>query len=255
MPALSERMAVMEALLVRDLLSRFGRRGLGFVWVILEPMLLTCGVLVVWSLMRGTTVHNVAVLPLVVTGYLPLTIWRHMTGSTARLLHNQSNLLYHRQISHFDIVIARLVMEFLAASAALATILFFLLSLDLMEPISDWGLVLAGWVLTGLYFAGNGLAIAGASQYWEKIDKIVQPMNYLMLPISGVFFMVDWLPSWAQQAILWNPPVNCIEMLRAGFFGEAATVHYDAWYATTAALVALLIGTATLAGGRRHIEF
>ena len=55
--ALLEGLAVqwrsIRALMVRDMMMRYGRAHLGFVWVVIEPMLLTAGVLAIRSAIRG----------------------------------------------------------------------------------------------------------------------------------------------------------------------------------------------------------
>jgi capsular polysaccharide transport system permease protein len=42
--------------------------------------------------------------------------------------------------------------------------------------------------------------------------------------------MVDWLPKWAQEAILLNPMVHCYEVFRAGYFGASVVAHYSFGY-------------------------
>ena len=42
---LAMRVRVLEALAVRDMMMRYGRGNLGFLWVLLEPMILTVGVM------------------------------------------------------------------------------------------------------------------------------------------------------------------------------------------------------------------
>ena len=123
-----------------------------------------------------------------------------------------------------------------------------------MDPVADWSLAALGWVLTCGYFGGSGMVIAGLTQVWEKSEKFVQPINYFALPVSGVFFMVDWLPSWAQHTILWNPPVNCIEILRAGVIGPSVETHYDVGYIILMTIAMLVLGLSSVHVSRRHIE-
>src|ERR1700712_3397089 len=103
-----------RALLIRDMMARFGRANLGFAWTIMEPMLLTGGVLVLWSLLRQPVIHGIPLVGFVITLYMPLTMWRHMTTSMVRVAGANSELLYHRPISHIDFVAGRLLLEFLA---------------------------------------------------------------------------------------------------------------------------------------------
>src|SRR5215207_4407796 len=108
-----------RALVLRDLMMRYGRDNIGFAWVILEPLLLTAGVMVVWSFTMGTSRQGVKIVELVLTGYMPLTLWRHMTNGPIMIFRRSAPLLYHRRITLFDILAARQILEFAGTSAAL----------------------------------------------------------------------------------------------------------------------------------------
>jgi capsular polysaccharide transport system permease protein len=255
MSFLYRELDVLKAVIIRDLMMRFGRQHLGFVWTILEPMILCTGVMAVWSMIHEPIIHGVPIIAFVLTGYMPLTLWRHMTNPMARIFRNNSFLLYHRQLSHVHIVLSRAILEFLSTTAALCVIYFVLWSFGVVQWIQDPGLLLASWLFTAWYFGAFGLVIAAWTEIWEPAEKFIGPANYLALPLSGVFFMVDWLPSYAQKLLLLNPPVHCFEMFRAGFFGEDVTVHYDPWYLAAWSLGMTLVGSASVLAVRDRIQF
>lgn len=245
---------VLQALIIRDLVTRFGRRHLGFVWTILEPMILCTGVMFIWSFIHAPFIHGMSVVELVFTGYMPLTLWRHMTNPQALILHKNINLLYHRPISHAHIMLARSFLEFLSTTGAALVIYFMLTAVDLIEPIEHPDLVLAGWLYTGWYYGAMGLLIGALTEYWEIAEKFIQPFNYLMLPLSGVFFMVDWMPSYAQKLLLLNPSIHCFEIIRAGFAGEAFTTHYDVAYLTASSVAMTIFGAIAVYHVRDSVE-
>jgi capsular polysaccharide transport system permease protein len=248
------RLRVILALMLRDLAVRFGRQNLGFVWTVLEPMLLTAGVTVVWSMIKEPIMHGVPIVMFVVTGYMPLTLWRHMTNPMAQLLRRNSSMLYHRPISHFDLVVSRMVLEFISTSAALLIVYFVLYSLGLAEEVQEPTLLLGGWLLTAAYYGGMGMLTAAATEVWEPAEKFIQPMQYLALPVSGVFFMVDWLPGYAQKLLLINPSVHCFEMFRAGAFGPAVVTHYDTGYILIWCAIMIVFGVAAMYHVRDRIQ-
>jgi capsular polysaccharide transport system permease protein len=229
---LMDRLDVIAALIVRDLMARFGRRGLGFVWTILEPMILTAGVTIVWSLIRPAIYHGIPIVAFVLTLYMPLTLWRHLTNPLVRLMHQHEGLLYHRIIQQDDILAARLLLEFLSTSTALVIVLFVTSSFGLINDIADPSLLLAAWLYTAWLFSGVGMLLAAWTETWDPAEKFIQPLQYLSLPLSGAFFMVSWLPGYAQHLALANPTVHCFEMFRAGFFGAAYDMHYSVAYLT-----------------------
>jgi capsular polysaccharide transport system permease protein len=244
---------ILRALIIRDLMARYGRAHLGIAWAVLEPMILCVGVMLIWSLIHDKTIHGVPVIAFVVTGYMPLTLWRHLTGSMVRLFRMNMGLLYHRPVAHVHVAAARIITEFLSTTAALGVIYFFTLSTGLVEPVVEPGLLLAGWLFTAWFFSGWGLVIAAITEYWEPADKFIGPANYLALPISGIFFMAAWMPNSTQKLFLLNPTVSCIEMFRAGFFGRTVETHFDVWYLATCSLILMIVGIWAVHAVRDHI--
>jgi capsular polysaccharide transport system permease protein len=173
----------------------------------------------------------------------------------ARILRASVNLLYHQRISPAHLVLARTMLEFLSTTAAILVIYFVLIATGLVEPIADPGLVLAAWLFIGWYFGASGVVIAALTEVWEPAEKFIQPMQYLQLPLSGVFFMLDWLPDYAQKLLLLNPTISCFEMFRAGFFGESLTAHYEVWYLTAWSSALTIAGAAGLYHVRDRIQF
>lgn len=242
-----------SALMKRDLMMRYGRDNIGFVWAILEPMILTCGVMIIWSVSGGDR-NGIKVIELVLTGYMPLTLWRHLTGPVVNLFRNSWPLLYHRQITLLDLTIARQGLEFIAASAAL-TIVWGVLSIaGLIGEVAQWDLFLLGWLMMAAIGAAFGALLAALTEVSETIERFIQPFQYLNIPISGAFFLVDWLPTWGQQAILYHPLVHCYEVFRAGFFGSTITTHYDLVYFFEVVSVVLSVGLISLVAVRSRVR-
>lgn len=251
---LSQHCATIHALIIRDLMVRFGRHHLGFVWTILEPMLLTGGVMLVWSLIRSPFIQGLPVASFVLTGYMPLTLWRHLTNPLVKLCRNNASLLYHRPIGVGDILAARLLLEFLSASTALAVIYFMGVTTSFIAPVADYGLTLAAWLMTAWFFGGLGLLTSAWTEFWEPAEKFIQPAQYLALPVSGVFFMVGWLPSYAQKLLALNPMISCFEMFRAGYFGNGVNTYYDVGYLALWSAGLTIAGLAAVTKIRDYVQ-
>jgi len=251
---LSVQLRCLEALMVRDMMMRYGRGNLGFLWVLIEPMLLCVGVMIMWSLLKGGKEHGVDLIVLVVTGYMPLTLWRHVTNSSVMSIRRGAGLLYHRQISAIDTQIARIGLEFAGATAAFIVIIATMWTVGLIEPIQDFLMVVVGWMMMAAMAGSSSIIICGLTEYSEVWERFIQPYQYLMLPISGTFFMVDWLPAYAQEIIWFNPLVHCYEAVRAGFFGSRAVTHFDPWYTLAWSLGLMVVGLWLLDKARSRVH-
>ncbi len=245
---------IIGALVVRDMMRRYGRSNLGFLWVVLEPMLLTAGVMALWSAIKSPYDHGVAVITIVLTGYMPLTLYRHVTGLGVHALSQSMPFLYHRHISLFDVILARVFLEFIATSGALLVVYFVLLAFGLVDAIYDPGLALLGWSLMGLLSFGLCVLFAVLTEIFESAEKFVQPFQYLQMPMSGCFFMVDWVPKKAQTLLWYNPTVHCYEMFRAGYYGPSVATHYTVWYPLLAGFLMVAIGLSLFNTARDHLH-
>lgn len=225
----------MHALLVRDLMMRYGRDNIGFVWVILEPMILCVGVMFIWSILGGHGKEGIKVVELVLTGYMPLTLWRHLTGPVIGMFRNNVSMIYHRRVSLLDLVLSRQSLEIVGTTAALLVIYLFLVTSGLAGGLKRLDLVILGWLMMAWIGVAFGALLACWTERHEVAERFVQPLQYLNIPISGAFFLVDWLPHWAQNVIMYHPLVHCYEVFRAGYFGDAIVSHYSLGYFTVCA--------------------
>lgn len=189
---------VLGALLMREMVMRYGRQNIGFLWLIIEPMILTCGVMIMWSLLRHEA-HGLVLIAFVLSGYMPLTLWRHVTSHAVLCFRQNSPLLYHRQVRPLDTVIARSLMEIAGTTGALIVVYATLRLADIIPPYANLGLLVTGWLTMAWLAFGTGLVLAAATEQFEFVEKMVAPAQYLILPISGMFFMVAWLPTRVQE--------------------------------------------------------
>lgn len=252
--ALRLQVIVVSALVIREIHTRYGRENLGFVWLIIEPLLLCVGVIAIWTLWRGDSQHGLPVLAFVISGYIPLTLWRHIVTRCVRCIRSNSGLLYHRQVRILDLLTARIVLEFFGAVSAYVVIAFLFWAVDLYQwPVDLW-LFYLGWFYMLLFSAAFGLIMAGLTEIVEWTEKLVAPMMYLFLPISGVFVMLDWLPDYAREALLWMPSVNAFEMIRGGQFGPSVPVYYDVPRTTLECMAMLFVGLVMCRNAHRHLS-
>jgi capsular polysaccharide transport system permease protein len=227
---LAAQLRSIQALMIRDMMLRYGRNNIGFLWVVLEPMILTAGVLVIFSSVKSTYEHGTHVVALVLTGYMPLTLWRHTTNNGVFLLRRSASILYHRKLTLLDTFLARMGLELIGTTTAFMAVYGLLFAAGIIQAIDDVGTLIVAWLMLGFLGAGLSLVFAALTEYAESSERFIQPFQYLLVPLSGIFFMVDWLPTTAQNLIWFNPMTHCIEMFRAGFFGEYIGTYYDAWY-------------------------
>src|ERR1700749_3036633 len=136
---------VLVALLIREILSRYGRSNLPFLGLIFEPLILCVGVMIIWSFIRHDS-HGVPLIAFIVSGYMPLTLWRHISSHAVSCIKHNSPLFYHRSVRPLDGLFASGVLEFLGTPMSLIAVLAALRLSGLLEPQARMELMLAGWL-------------------------------------------------------------------------------------------------------------
>ena len=246
---------VLVALIIRQLMTKYGRQNIGFLWIVLEPMILCTGVLVVRSLISGGEENGVPLVAMLTTGYLPLTLWRHLTGNGMQILRRSASMLYHRDITLLDCCIATMIIEIGGCTLASTIVYWALWSLSLIEPIHDFGLVICGWFLMALLSIGVMMTFAVLTELYESSERFIQPSQYLMIPLCGFFFMVNWLPTYVQKMAWWVPTVHSYEMIRAGVFGPSIPTYYTPWYPALWGVGLLALTLPKIGKAREKIHF
>ena len=245
---------VVVALMMRDVMSRFGHDNLGFFWIIVEPMLLTCGVMVLWTLANQTHGSEIGVIPFALTGYSFITLWRHIIAKSIKCMTFNASLAFHPHVKFLDVLLARALIEVVAIFTAFLVAYAPLALLGYCPPIRDPLVLVGGYLFCAWFSFAFGLVLAGISELNETVEHVIQPALYLTLPLTGTFFMVDWLPEQAQQVLLWSPLVNACEMFRSGLFPLSTPTHYSVTYLTLTCLGLTTIGLPLCRYAQRHVQ-
>ena len=233
---------VVSALMLRELVTRFGRENIGFLWVMAEPLLFAVLVGIVWRFMKGPEEHGVSVIAFVATGYIPLTLFRQALSRSIRVFSVNGSLLYHRQIKVLDFIFVRFLIEMIGALMAYLFIALLLIPLDEFPIPADFGIFLVGWILYAWFTLSLVLCLAPLSEKSEILEKLIPVTTYIAIPFSGTFTMLSWLTPDAQAVLWWSPFVHAMEMMRAGIFGPGVNAEWSFFVPISACLVLTMLG-------------
>ncbi|WP_404711408.1 ABC transporter permease [Sphingomonas sp. MMS24-J13] len=232
---------VIKALMIRELTTRFGRENIGFLWMMVEPLLFAILVSIMWSVLRAEE-HGIGVVAFVVTGYLPLTLFRHAVSRSVKAFSANGSLLYHSQIKIVDFIFVRFAIEMIGTMMAYVFICTILYALKLFPAPAHYLDLIMGWILYCLFTLALCLILAPASEMSDALEKFIPVSTYIMIPFSGTFNMMSWLSPTLRDVLYWSPPVNAMEMMRYGVFGDDITAYYDPTVPLAVSIVLLPIG-------------
>lgn len=252
--SLAIQLRVIHALTMREVITRFGRHGLGALWIVLEPMLFTLGVAGLWYLAKLHTVSDIPIVAFAITGYASVLMWRNAASRCAKAIEPNLALMYHRNVKVIDIFLARIMLEWVGATASLVVLTVFFAGIGAMRWPGDLWPAIGGWLLLAWFSLGLGLIVGALTERSEAFERTWHIVTYLLFPLSGAIFMVHWLPKAAQEAILWLPMVHGVEMMRHAYFGDVVPTYENPAYFAAANLVLTLIGLALVREAGRRVQ-
>jgi capsular polysaccharide transport system permease protein len=244
---------VVGALIIREIYTRYGREGLGFAWIVAEPLIFAIPVLVVWRIVRGSHEHGLALMPFLWSGYLPILLFRHTGGRVLLFIRVNAGLLYHRQVTILDVFLGRVLLEIGSNLAALIASFALLYAVGVIDLPRDLPMFYLGYALMIWWCVAAALIIGGLSERSDWVEKIWMPFSYLYMFFSGFFFIADWLPPALRNVALYQPYFQAYEVIRAGIFGATIKTHWDPGYTIFSLATLTLFGLWLLREGRKYV--
>lgn len=239
--AVAERHRVLWLLVVRDLKLKYEGAALGYLWSVLEPLLLAG---VYWFVL-----HKIARLPIenyplfIIAGILP---WMWVNGAVAestRALSSQARLVTTTRLPR-EIWVLRLsgskLVEFLLSLPVL--VLFVLVSAQAPSRYL-WLLPLVVVVQT-LLLTGVALLMSAVSVIVADARRLVRVALRVTFYVSPVLYPATFVPDPARWLYDLNPLVGLLETYRAVWFPDSYPGLHVLAISAVAALAVLAAGWA-----------
>lgn len=244
---------VIWALMLREMLTRYGRHNIGFLWLFAEPMMFTLGVTALWTATKSVHGSSLPIVAFALTGYSSVLLWRNMPSRCISAIEPNLSLLYHRNVRPIDIFLSRLILEAAGATMSVVFLSLFFMFIGWLTPPENVLQVIGGWLMLTWFGFALALFLGALSEVSETVEKLWHPAAYFIFPLSGAAYLVDALPTAAQHAVLYLPMVHGVEYLREGWFGSQITAHYDLQYMALINTALTLFGLAQTAKVSRHV--
>lgn len=233
---------VIGALLMREVITRYGRNNIGFLWLFIEPLMMSLLIVLLWKFARADKYSTLNIIAFIVTGYPLAMMWRNVSNRAIGAISANQSLLYHRNVRVLDTIISRMLLEVAGATIAQILIVGVLIVLGWIEPPADLFYMVMAWILMAFFAFGLGLIICSIAQHVEAFGKIWGTVTFLMIPLSGAFFFVYNLPPFVQEYAKWVPMISGTEMFRHGYFGDMVPTYENIQFLVICDLVMIFIG-------------
>ena len=221
---------VLLALMLRETRTRYGRRQLGYIWALLEPLLHITFLSVLFSFLGRQPALGDSLVVFMATGLATYVGFRNVLNRTRRVYGSNENLLSFPVVKLFDIFLARALLEL----ATWIVVSFILLG----------GLILIGWgplprdfimmfsAVLALFFLGfgGGMVLGILAQFFPWVGTLLRIPFRLLYFLSGIFYLPDRMAPALRDILSWNPVLHGITLFRMGYYENYDSFVFDREY-------------------------
>ncbi|MCV2876141.1 ABC transporter permease [Rhodobacteraceae bacterium XHP0102] len=237
---------VILALMLREMSTRYGQSAGGYLWAVIEPLgaifILAAG----YGMVLSAPPLGVSHIVFLASGFLPFALFQSMQVTVARSLIFSRPLLNYPIVRWFHALVARVILNGLTGVLIAAIVLAVVFGISPTRAVPQAGLILGALgmaLLLGVGIGALNAALMGLWPVWEQIWSIAtRPLFF----VSGVFFLPETLPQWAQDILWFNPLIHVVGMMRDGLYGFYSP-QIVPLYAIGAGLLPLAMGLLLLA--------
>jgi capsular polysaccharide transport system permease protein len=249
---LDVQLHVIGALLLRELHTRYGRENIGYLWMILEPGLLATAV----SAFHTGQHHGSDFAPVGFTlcGYCTFMIFRSIVGRAETTLESNQPLLFHRFVTIFDMLAARAALESVSTTATLVILWAVAYAFGLADPPARPLTLLGGIGLLTWLSLALSMSVCAATYLSKAVAKFIHPALYIVMPVSGCFFLLAWIPQPYRGWLAWVPLTQIFEMIHVGQLEAVQSPYWDPVYIVGWCLALTLAGLLSLRIVRRNVH-
>jgi capsular polysaccharide transport system permease protein len=234
--------SAIKALLLRELLTRFGNMRLGWLFVLLEPIVHIAFMAVLFGLILGRRMPGADYVYFITLGVLGFEIVMKSLKSGLAAIPSNAGLFVHKQVLPVTVILTRVLIE---------------VGLLLISGFIVWGgftwaghplaphnpaMTLLILLLMSLLGLGLALTLGILNCFYPLIEKIITFVSRPLYIFSGIFFSVRAIPEEYRAMVLWNPIFVGNELIRGAVLGTYETGGASLKYLAVWTFVALLTG-------------
>ena len=227
---LEVQQAVIKALFMREIKTRFGKYRLGYLWAVLEPAAHLMVLVGIFGFVMHRTMPDISFPVFLVNGIIPYFMFSDITNRSITAIDANQGLFNYRPVKPIDTVVARAVLEFFIYLFVYVVLMIILCVIG--EPISfpTVTTLLLTWGILLIFSTGIGLIFMVVGNLFPETEKflpiVIKPFYF----ISCVMFPLHAVPKEYWPYLLWNPIVHIVELTRSsvvvGYHSDGVSLNY-----------------------------
>lgn len=211
-------LAVWKAMFLREAVARISAVRMGWLWILLVPILHVAVLLVLFTVIRMRVVPGVEVAIWLMVGLIGFELAQYSALRGMDAISQNAQLFVYRQVKPVDAVLVRVSLEGYLLLLVFAILLFgaALFGFDVV-PGNPLTVLLA---FVGLWLNGVGLALilAVAAELILETRRVVPTVFRALYLLSGVIIPISVIPQPYREWAMLNPLAHGVEISRQAYF-------------------------------------
>jgi len=241
---LAVQIRILEALMLRDIKTRFGGSEWGFLIAIGWPLSHVLILLMMNVGLGRIAPYGDSAALWIATGVVPFMAFNYMSRFIMLGIVLNRPLLFFPVVKITDILFARAIVEVLNAAVIILIlfVIFWAYDVDFMPiDLVQASLALLAMMLLGVGFGVINGIVAAAFPFWITASVLFQIVLWLL---SGVLFVPDVLPEQIKAWLAYLPTLQGVEWMRSAYYEGYGSSILDKTYMISFGGVSLCIGLA-----------
>lgn len=209
-----------HALMKREMMTRFSRTDLGYIWAVLQPLALFAVLYTTFSLMNRRVPPGLTLETFLLAGLIPFFMFVQIRGKVSGVIRGNRPLFYFRQVTPFVSYWSRTLLDFLTYVSTFYLLLFLFMNYTTPIIMGSHLTIVFGMTLLALFGMAVGIIFGALNLKFPFFEAVGTAINRGLFFTSGVFFYANELPSRLRDLLLLNPLFHVLELIRGGMFAS-----------------------------------
>lgn len=231
-----------SALMIREINSTYGRSPGGYVWAVLQPIGMIALLAFGFSLLIRSPSLGTSFVLFYATGFLTYDIYNQLQLKIYKSISYSRPMLAYPRVTWIDAIFARFLLNTLTLSAVFCIVITGVLMVVDDRTVINLVPILIGVtmaVVVGLGVGTLNCLVIGLFPVWEIIWKIISRPMFIA---SGVLFILEDMPPFAQSILWWNPLIHATGLVRSGFYPTYEPSYVSIGFGFAFAMICFAIG-------------
>lgn len=205
---------VVKALIYREMIIKKNYSFLGFLGVILEPLISTLLYLIILRLIRADINTGIDPILFFATGILIFSFFMSVVTRSINSVEANKSLFYYRKVKPIDTLISRTLVELFLFSLLYGLIIFFVYFIKNEFVLDNFPLLIFILTLIIILSFSFGLLMCVIGFRFELTKQIIPILTRPFFFTSGAIFSISIVPDTFKGLLLWNPLLHASELAR-----------------------------------------